>query len=666
MGITREPAMGANRAPHLIGVMLLALLLATGVRPVDAASLEAQRKLFKATWPAAELGQREALDAARSTLEDYVLWPDLQAAYLRAHLDDDAAVRQFLEAFSPLRPARTTRYRYALRLARRGRHTDFLTIYDEHYAGLDDPRLDCLAAHARIKSGATDAALSLARGLWLVGHSQVKECDPVFDHMREAGQLTASLLHERYALAIARYDFPLARYIARSIGKAELEEANRWLRAKADPAIFLRTANGARSNAVYRRQLAYAAERLARRQPQLAYEEWARLDRDMSFEQPLAHAVARAVALWSARRQIKDADEMLASLPAAAMDDEVRRWQIRESLANLDWARVIATIDALSDIERAAEEWQYWKAEALDRVGRRAEAMLVFSTLARQRSYYGFLAADQLGSDYAFSSAEIIADDDLIEALAARPGMLRARELFRVGLDGKARAEWNAAVSTLSSREKAQAALLAQRWNWHSRAIALAAQAGEYDSLGIRYPLPHRDEFRASAQSAGIPESWAYGIARSESIFMRDVRSSAGAIGLMQLMPATGRSTAQALKLPYRGIKTLVDPRSNIELGTSYLARMHARFNRHPALATAAYNAGPHRVARWLPESTAVDARIWVETIPFKETREYVRRVLMSDIIFEWRLGGDVRRLSERLPAVAPRQPLRTAANQPQ
>jgi soluble lytic murein transglycosylase len=177
---------------------------------------------------------------------------------------------------------------------------------------------------------------------------------------------------------------------------------------------------------------------------------------------------------------------------------------------------------------------------------------------------------------------------------------------------------------------------------------------GHYDDLALRYPLPFRQSFEQHATSASIPTTWALGIARSESLFMRDVRSHAGAIGLMQLMPATGRQVARQIKLAYSGLDTLTDPNHNIRLGTTYLGSMAARYDGNHVLATAAYNAGPHRVDRWLPQSGVVDARVWIENIPFNETRKYVRRVMAAETIFHWRLTGEMRRLSDRLPQVEP------------
>ena len=288
----------------------------------------------------------------------------------------------------------------------------------------------------------------------------------------------------------------------------------------------------------------------------------------------------------------------------------------------------------------------------LQRLGQQQAASTEFETLANERSYYGFLAADELGMPYALAPTELQPDEAKIRTLAARPDVVRARELFFVGLEGRGRSEWDSLLGLLSDDQKLQAAILANRWGWHSRAIATAASIGEYDDLAIRYPLPYQQSFEEYSSIASIPSTWAYGIARSESLFMRDVRSHAGAIGLMQLMPATGRDVAKKINLPYSGLPTLVDPVSNIHLGTTYLSEMVKRYDGNPVPATAAYNAGPRRVDAWLPQDGAIDARIWIENIPFNETRKYVKRVLAAQTIFHWRMTGDMRRLSNELSVV--------------
>ncbi len=624
-----------------------------------AATVEAQRTAFRAAYAAAELGNWEPATRDAKLLKSYVLWPDLRAAYLRTRLGkdgnrDERAIRAFLDQYGSLKPARELRYRYALELGRQRRDEDFLALYREFYADLGEASLDCLAVHANIRLGRVDDVADRAERLWLVGRSQVDQCDPVFAYLRRIGGLTTALHQERYALAVEQQQFMLARYLARSIDEAHLDAANRWLRAQGNPQEFLRQADVRSADSVYHEQLAYAARRLAFTDPEQALEHWSRLGRSIRFGDAMDHGVRRHAALWAARLNLPKARVWLDRLDAAAVDREVRRWQIRSALRDRDWPRVVQVIESLEGREAERQVWRYWRGVALLGSGREADGMLVLSSLARERSYHGFLAADQLGVDYAFSDVAASADETVITRLSATPALIRARELYRVGLDGRARSEWDAAVSSLKDDEKTQAAILAQRWGWHSRAIAVAAQAGQFDDLGLRYPLAHREAFRRSSSETGIRESWAYGIARSESLFMRDVRSSAGAVGVMQLMPSTGRTTAREIRHPYRGRATLIDPASNIRLGTTYLRKMNDRFDQHPALATAAYNAGPRRVVQWLSGAGPIDARVWIETIPYSETRDYVRRVLASDVIFHWRLTGQTQRLSTYLRDIIP------------
>ena len=613
-----------------------------------------QRAAFRTAHEAAERGDWQPAADAADVLEAYVLWPDLKATYLRTRVERaEADVRQFLERYGDLKPARELRYRYALHLARSARDTEFLAIYDRYYADLNEANLDCFAAEARLRSGQAQAGLELGSRLWLVGSNQVDECDPVFERMRERGVLTQTLYGERFALAIEARDFGLARYLARSLDPAALQKANRWRRAQADPQSFLARADISNRDPEYAEQLAYAARRLGYNEPVEALRHWQRLGRDLEFPDVLDDDVRRYTALWAARRHLPEAHDLLAGVREAAVDTEVRRWRIRTALRERRWQDVVAGIEVLNDREQEREEWRYWLGIARERLGERAEASTVLRLLAEERSYYGFLAADHLGLDYAFRSNALTDDRAVQRRLGSRDDIVRARELFHVGLDGRARSEWEAAMRELSDEEKTQAALLAHSWQWHSRAIATAAQSGEYDDLDVRYPLPHRDAFRSSAGAAGVRESWAYGIARSESLFMRDVRSSAGAIGVMQLMPGTGRDTAREINAPFRGQDTLTNPESNILLGTRYLAKMQQTFASHPVLATAAYNAGPRRVSAWLSDEAADDPRVWIETIPFNETRRYVRRVLAADVIFHWRLTGKTRRLSEQLPPIS-------------
>ena len=637
---------------------LMLIVAAFLTSSVEAATIEKQRGLFMQVYADAELGDWSGVDklsrSEQRLLKNYVLWPDLRAAYLRVHLRQTPAadIESFVDEYSTLKPARDLRYRYALQLARSGDLDAYQHIYERYYQGQNIAKLDCLSLQADLEAGRSARVTSRAKALWLVGKSQVSECDPVFDDLKKRNLLGPDEYRERFALAIDARSFSLARWLAKNLDKPHQDEAARWLSAHNNPEDFLNTPIMHSERETAHKQLAYAAERLTYRDPAIARKAWQRATRAYPLPRELKVSTDRHIALWTARDNLPAAYELLAALPRHAQDDEVVRWRARTSLRSSGWEQLLSDIGNLSEQERGAEEWQYWRAIALQRSGQASVANEALLTLSKERSYYGFLAADELGEQYAIDHAELAADEPAIAVIAARPEMIRARELFLVGLDGRGRSEWDAVVRNFSAAEKRQAAILADRWGWHSRAIATAASLGEYDDLSLRYPLPFKTEFEASSSKASISPTWAYGIARSESLFMRDVRSSAGAIGLMQLMPATGRSVAKALQLHYTGLDTLTDPENNIRLGTGYLGQMEERYGGNLVLATAAYNAGPHRVDRWLPESGSVDARVWIENIPFNETRKYVKRVLAAQAIFHWRMTGKIRRLSDELVAI--------------
>ena len=652
-------------SPHLpllvriAGIVALLGLLHPGTAVSDPA-LETQRELFRQVYADVERGNWDAVDALsaaeRTQLQEYILWPDLRAVWFRANMRkvDRDDIEAFLQHHGTLKPARELRFRYALHLAQSGRLDGYLSVYRAYFQGLEIARLDCIALHAEIETGSGDRIANRGRALWLTGDSQADECDPVFEWMRDAGQLTADDYRARYALAIEAREFTRARWLARSLDESLLEQANDWLRAQSKPDQFVAAHAQRTDDTASPEQLAYAIERITYRDPLEALELWKRVQTVHMFPASLRHSTSRHIALWTARDDLPGAYELLTGLPFAAQNAEVMRWRARVSLRAKQWANLLNDIAAMTADERDSEQWRYWRGIALAHSNDAPAAREILEALATERSYYGFLAADEVGVPYAFAHDALAADESVIESLSRRQDLQRARELFLVGLDSRGRSEWSAAIAGLSAADKTQAAVLAHRWGWHSRAIATAASAGHYDDLSLRYPLPFRQSFEQHATAASIPTTWALGIARSESLFMRDVRSRAGAIGLMQLMPATGRQVARENKLTYAGLDTLTDPNQNILLGTSYLGSMVDRYDGNHVLATAAYNAGPHRVDRWLPESSVVDARIWIETIPFNETRKYVRRVLAAETIFHWRLTGEMRRLSDRLPQVRP------------
>ncbi|NGX16106.1 transglycosylase SLT domain-containing protein [Wenzhouxiangella sp. XN24] len=634
-----------------------ALLLSLATPATAAATLDSQRDAFRAGLAHAEAGRWDRVEPELAALQGYPLLPDLRAAFLRSRLGrvDDAEVRAFLAAHPELGFSDGLRRQWAHSLARRGAWGDYLEVYEQHYATRNDTTLDCHAFTARLRRGATAGLAEAALARWLSPVSQPEACDPAFEWLAAQRELTDERRRQRMTLALEVGEFRLARWLARPLGDAAVAEVDRWSRIHADPVTRLGAPDDWRDTPRERALLLYGFQRLASAEPELAARRWPAFRATFAFEDAERALVDRRIALVHAWRHLPGAADLLATLPADSHDADTRTWAVRLAIRAQDWQAVEAGLARLDAGTAAEPVWRYWQARMLEATGRAPAARPVYAALATERGYYSFMAADRLDADYNWQHADTAPDEAMLAALARRPDLVRARELFHVGLENHGRIEWQRAVARLAPPERAQAGILAKRWGWYSRAITAATGAGLVNDLDLRFPLPWRPLIEAQSARAGISSAWVYGVTRSESLFMPDASSGAGAIGLMQLLPATGRQTAPQAGVSFRGYQTLLDPETNVALGTTYLAEMLARFGNHRVLATAAYNAGPNRVDRWLPDDASLPADAWVDSMPYRETRGYVQRVLASEAVFQWRMSGQTVRITEAMQPVPPR-----------
>ncbi len=302
--------------------------------------------------------------------------------------------------------------------------------------------------------------------------------------------------------------------------------------------------------------------------------------------------------------------------------------------------------------QRQDGEWQYFHARALAALGRADEARAQFRAQADNPTFFGFLAADQVDQSYAICPLTLADDPQREQQLLGNPGLLRAFELYAVDLPRPARREWTRALKGADQATLRVAADMANQRDWYDRAVFTLSSGDALRLYDLRFPLASQDGLVPQARQAGIEPAWAYGILRAESAWMTDARSGADARGLMQLLPTTAEQVARRNGLAWSGGDSLYDPATNIALGTRYLAHMAERYNGAPWLASAAYNAGPNRVDQWLAARGNLPPDLFVATMPFKETREYVARVMAFSLIYDWRLNGDAVPLTTRLSPI--------------
>jgi len=343
----------------------------------------------------------------------------------------------------------------------------------------------------------------------------------------------------------------------------------------------------------------------------------------------------RHTALRAARQHQPEAAEWLASLDESVQNEDTRGWRNRMHLLQHDWLATLEAIAAMPESEQQQSRWVYWSARAAEGIGEPEAARFLFAKLAVERGYYSFLSAERLGQPFRFNATNITAPDAMIASIKQRPGAQRAYEWLQLGKRSKAAREWYHALSGSSPEQWQAAAVLASRWQWHDQVIRAAFKANKLDAMQDRFPIAFEKSVMKAAKKTGLKPASIWSIIRQESAFNQQAVSYVGAKGLMQLMPRTARNVARKLGMG-KARPRLFSPAVNIRLGASYLATQKTRFG-NLALASAAYNAGPHRVSRWLKRTPFDDPEAWVEAIPFNETRRYVQQVMAFVSVYEWR-----------------------------
>jgi soluble lytic murein transglycosylase len=338
-------------------------------------------------------------------------------------------------------------------------------------------------------------------------------------------------------------------------------------------------------------------------------------------------------------------------VPDDDRDDKLLEWWARYALVTGDWPQVLQATQAMSPNTANDARWRYWQARALLQTGARASAEELLRNVAQEAGYQGFLAADQLGLPYVVCPESPTVSAEEIEQLAGQAGFERSLELRRAGLGNWARSEWLNAARPLDQRGLRAAAGLAVREGWPTMAIFALGDSGDQRWYEWRFPLDYSALVEGNSGALSLDPAWVMGLMRSESAMAEDAVSSAGARGLMQLTPDTARQLAKRHNYAYTGPAQMMRAEDNVRFGTTYLRDLLDRFADNPVLVSGAYNAGPNAVDRWLRERPNSDPAIWVETLPYFETRDYIPRVLAFATIYDWRLQRPIKRISSRMPA---------------
>lgn len=579
-------------------------------------------------------------------LQNYPLVPYLEYQDLSERLITlpKTEVERFFNRYPDSFLAERLTHRWLRTLAQRERWTDYRQFYD---ARLTDPELACLNLRARLATG-DKTALDEVGALWNIEKAQSKACDPVFAEWRKAGRMTPELIWQRHLKALKAGNNGMASYLSNLLPATEKPLALLLQQVNTNPRLLKQTSKFAKQSPQMKTVILQGLEKLARTNAKEALSLWRIYDAQQLFSDDDRNAIKYQIALRLLYQDHDaEAEKLVASTPNLNSID-LLEWLLRESLRKQNWEQVNEWLTRLPEDARATERWRYWQARTMEELGIKEingeTPMAIYNTVAPARSFYGFLAADKTGINYHLLDRPVVVSDEQVRAVENSQGMLRAREFLDRGNLSAATREFFYSARRMKPEQAAIAGRLAERWGWHRHGIQVMAEAQLWDELQVRFPIVYQDHVTKAAKQTSVNPLLIFAVARQESAFMHDAKSPAGAVGLMQLLPSTAKQTAQKSGMSFNA-QDLIKPDKNIALGSRYLDYLLGVFDGNRILAAAAYNAGPSRVRQWMnkEKNAQLPYDVWIETIPFKETRGYVQNILSFSVIYAYRLGQETK-----------------------
>jgi soluble lytic murein transglycosylase len=595
-------------------------------------------------------------------LKDYPIYDYLVAERLRRDLaaspnqETDNAIDGFLRAHAAEPVAHALRHQWLASLAERRRWDWFLP----RSADLTDPPLICDRLAGRLATGDTDGLGAEALARWSIPQRPPPECAGVFAWLRTQGLLTPALEEARVRAALLAANAPLAREFAADVPAQRAAPLLQWINLLEAPKESLDRLARTPGLAVEPEALLAGFTRLSLADSPAASDLLPLLSARPDMIPTMRGRLQRAAALGAAFARQPGAVDAFSQLSVDSIDTAVQEWRARAALWAGDYDKALEWIEQMPARLATQPRWRYWRARAVAATRGPEPAAELFAEIAGMRDYYGYLAADRLRRSYDLNIRPSPNDDAAQAALAMEPGMIRAHALIDCGMIDEAGAEWSAALASAKPALKVQAAHLASRWGWYAESIATLARADEWADVPLRYPRPYTSEIANASKLTQVPADWILAVMRQESLFRKDAVSRADARGLMQMLPETAAAVARRWHLPAPHRDDLFDPAIAVPLGAAYVRELLDRYGDQLSLSLAAYNAGPAAVARWMPHRS-IDADIWIENIPYTETRSYVQHVLEHIVAFAVVRDAEPPRLSALLPPVSPFMPDRSA-----
>lgn len=628
----------------LLALSFIGLLYCGGMTPLNAdlnpkeKQMSATRAMFLSAENALARGKMTAYLELKPKLKNYSLYPYLLFTEYDRKLPnlEFKELEQFLNQYKDSPLAETLRTKYLQSMAKQEQWDNYILAYQQ----TEDVSLQCQYIWAQLQTKRNPKIIiEQILPLWMTGKDSPKACEAIFKVWEKSSYMTESLVWQRIRLAIQAGNEKLARTLSRYLKQTEVHMVELWMMVHNNPYLVTQKKYFNSHHPVVLEMITHGVSLIAKTKPETAKEIWKQIGKEYPFKERHWGLVVRAIGLSFALQKNKEAEKWLSKIPNDYANDSVHEWRLRIALSKEDWPSVLKWIKNLPEHLAHQEVWQYWHARALDRIHQSIDAQNLYLKVAQNRSYYGFLASQQLLKPYTIMHQKMNLDATMLATLAQKGGVIRAKELVVLGRTEKGRSEWLCTTQQMTDEERHAAATLALKWNMPNWSILALSKAKNKNDLELRFPLAHAQHIIREANHTHIDPALIFAVTRQESAFMHNAKSKAGALGLMQLMPTTATMVAKKHFIPLQNHpQHIMEPSTNIQLGSRYLKMLLEKHDHHPILATAAYNAGPGRVKQWLPERD-MSADAWIEMIPFKETREYVKNVMTYTIIYQQLLG---------------------------
>ena len=638
-------------------MLRIPLIAALTLLPLSlwAESMDTQRARFQQALD--NVGKEQQI-ADPTSLRDYPLYPYLEAARLQQRLSRletegamDGELAAWLQQHGDAPWTRRLRAAWLKQLAERQDWSRF----DAHYVEASaDTALRCWKLQSGIAAGRGSALEADALAIWRTGSELPASCAPVFEWLKARGKLDINELAVRIRLALENQKVAVANMLIRQLPSEQRDGFQRWADVLSNPADTLESAI---RQGVDPQGVIDGFSKIARRGSAGANAMIDRIEaacgRPCTLPSPGGIGeMRREVALNMSWSRLPGTVDAFRRVPVSALDERGHEWRVRAALWAGQWQLAHDWILEMPEAMFEDGRWRYWRGRSAEKIGREAQARADYEQLMSENGYYSVLAAERLGKAYTPHPQQLPGDPAFRAQIAASPGMARMREAWLIEQKSWAISEWKALIEARSPPQLIDIARVISGWGWHLMAVATSTQAQVFNDFELLYPRPYARELEQAAREQGLPANWVWGVLRQESLFDKRARSSANARGLLQLLPATARNVARRNGWPRPSLEDLYQPETNLRLGAAYLREQRENFGGRFVLVLGAYNAGPGAVKRWLP-SAPLETDVWVENVPYNETRAYIQRIIWHSTVFGWQASGKPQRISRWLTPIS-------------